>query len=249
MIVFLSDLHTRYEIVERQVLAAEAATGTAAEAVVVLGDFGLFEPQLSRFFRRRAFRFPVPVYLIEGNHEDFEHLDALCAQYADCFTHLPRATVHTIAGWRLLALGGVAYMDAHTTPMGSVVRPEDIDRCLLHPPAAVDVIVTHDCPTGIGVANSPGFEHCGPPGLPGSERLVRHFEPPLWIFGHHHRWFDARRGRTEFHGLAQSWCGCAVLSRMEGYRAIPNPIPPRPSWTARLWQGLARRSGRPADAP
>ena len=128
MILFLSDVHCRYGVVNAQIAHAEARTGRPLEAVVVLGDFGFFEPDLRRFFRRQ--RFHRPVFVVEGNHEDFDRLPRLAETYRGAFTHLPRATLHTIGGHRCLALGGAAYMDAHTTPRGAVVGAADIEACL-----------------------------------------------------------------------------------------------------------------------
>lgn len=209
MILFLSDVHCRYGVVNAQIAHAEARTGRPFDAVVVLGDFGFFEPDLRRFFRRQ--RFHRPVFVIEGNHEDFDRLPQLAATYRDAFTYLPRASLHTIGGHRCLALGGAAYMDAGTTPRRAVVSAADIDACLALPPRSASLILTHDCPRGIGVANAPGFEHYGPPGIEGGDRLVEHFAPDLWLFGHHHRWIEGRLGATRCVGLPQSWMGYAML--------------------------------------
>lgn len=211
MIVFLSDLHTRFDLVNLQVTAAEERCGRQAAAVVILGDVGLFEPFLKRFFRERGQRFLRPTCFIEGNHEDFERFDELVAGYADCLTYLPRGSVHALAGRRFLCVGGAAYMDAHVTQRRSLIGPDDIAACLRHAPADVDAILSHDCPAGVGVPNTPGFEHYGAPGFPGSRDLLARFRPDLWVFGHHHKWFRRDVDQTRFRGLAQSWRGCGVL--------------------------------------
>ena len=212
MILFLSDVHCRYEVVDRQVAHAEEELGVSISDVLVLGDFGLFEPFLKRFFRKQGKHFLRPTNFIEGNHEDFDHFEGLVARYRDVIAYLPRSTVHTIAGASTLALGGVRYMDAHTTPLRAEIREADIARCLALPAGSVDIVISHDCPTGIGVPNEPGFEHYGPPGFAGSEQILAHFQPRLWVFGHHHRWFDRTIAGTRFFGLPQSWLGCAVLT-------------------------------------
>lgn len=233
MICLLSDVHCRYGVITAQLLDAETRFGIPPDAVVVLGDLGLFEPFLTRFFRRSGERFPVPVHFIEGNHEDFNRFDRLVRRYEDVLHYLPRGSVHALAGVRVLALGGVTYMDAHTTPAAAEVRPRDIARCLRHPRDGVEIVLSHDCPAGIGVTNRPGFEHYGPPGLIGSSQLLQHFEPRLWIFGHHHRWFDRTIGATRFFGLPQSWVGYAVLGNDGQLVAVDHAVADvrQPGWT------------------
>ncbi len=224
MILFLSDVHCRYGIVNVQIAHAEARAGRSVDAVVVLGDFGLFDPDLRRFFRRRGGRFARPVSVIEGNHEDFDHLPRIVWDYRDVFTYLPRASLASIGGWRCLALGGAAYMDAHSTPRGSTLGGRDVDACLAHPPRSADLILSHDCPRGIGVDNAPGFEHYGPPGFAGGDRIVGHFSPSLWLFGHHHRWIEGCLGTTRCVGLPQSWMGYAVLDDERRLETVDHAI-------------------------
>lgn len=238
MILFLSDVHTQYDIINRQIAAAEAHAGTPVAAVVVLGDFGLFEPHLHACFRRRGQRILRPLYFIEGNHEDFDRIEELIAAYRDFLTYLPRGTVQTIAGHRFLCFGGTAYMDAHTTPPGAVIRPEQIRACLALPPDAADIVLTHDCPSGVGVPNSPGFEHYGDPGFPGSRELLAHFRPRLWLFGHHHKWFDRTVGTTRFCGIARSWTGYGLLHDDGGIELVPSEIAMPDDFWSRLRQRL-----------
>ena len=106
-------------------------------------------------------------------------------------------------------------MDAGTTPRGSEITTADIDACLAYSPQAVDLILSHDCPTDIGVPNTLGLEHYGAPGEPRLARLATHFQPRWWFFGHHHRWFDLTRDGTRYIGLPQSWVGY-VLFHSEG---------------------------------
>lgn len=92
-ILLLSDVHARYGVVDAQVEHAQQELGCAVDQVLVLGDFGLFGDDLQRHFRRDRRRFSHPVSFIEGNHEDFAAFERLVRDYADVFTHLPRASV------------------------------------------------------------------------------------------------------------------------------------------------------------
>ncbi len=245
MILFLSDVHCRYGVVNLQIAAAEARQGRPVDAVVVLGDFGLFEPDLRSFFRRRRERFTRPVFMIEGNHEDFDRLPRLAADYRDVFTHLVRGSLHTLDGHRCLCLGGAAYMDAHTTPRASLLTPADVEGCLRHAPRTADLILSHDCPRGIGVTSAPGFEHYGLPGFVGGDRLVAHFAPRLWIFGHHHRWIEGSLGATRCVGLPQSWEGYALLGGDGRLETVTHSVRVPPSGFAAR---LARRMALPFRA-
>ena len=236
MILLLSDVHCLYGIVNKQIAHAETTTGRPVDAVVILGDVGLFEPQLGHFFRRDGERFLRPTYFIEGNHEDHDHLTALATAYRHLLVYLPRGSVHTIDGCRFLCLGGTGYMDAHTTPRAAVITPKDIEGCLTLAQDAIDVIISHDCPQGIGIPNSPGFEHYGPPGFEGSAALLKHFSPRLWVFGHHHKWYDHSGGGSRFVGLAQSWKGYGLLDRDGTLQVVRHRVfLDTPFWT-RLWR-------------
>lgn len=240
MILLITDLHCQYHLVDAQVAFAEQTTGCEVGSVIVLGDFGLFEHSLRSFFREQNRRFGRKVYFIEGNHEEFTAFDDLARQYSDCFTHLPRGTVHSIDGYRILALGGAAYMDAATTPMGCEIQPRDIQACLALPADGVDIVLSHDCPRGIGVRNSPGFEHYGAPGFPRGKEIAAHLSPRLWVFGHHHRWFESEQGTTRYVGLAESWKGFALLDSSHSLRVVKNFIDPPPGFWGALWGRLKR---------
>ena len=237
MILLLGDVHCQYDLVNIQLDHAERHVGRPVEAVVLLGDLGLFEPFLSRFFRKRGERFRRPTYFVEGNHEDFSCFDTLVRKYADVITHLPRATVHTIGRWRALAFGGAAYMDAHATPPGAVIRPEDIAASLQHASDCIDIVLSHDCPSDLGVPATPGLEYYGSPGFPDGERIRRHFCPRLWAFGHHHRWFDKMLDSTRFYGLAESWHGYGLLFEPASLEIVLHHVPP----PAGFWTRLERR--------
>jgi len=244
VILFISDVHGRFELINAQTAHAELWLERPVDAVVLAGDLGLFEPHLSSFFRKQRQRFLRPFYFIEGNHEDFDALDVLVRRYADVMTHLPRGTLWEIAGHKVLALGGVSYMDALNTPRASLLNPADIARCLEHPPGAAEVLVTHDCPCGIGMANSPTYGHLGPPGFAGSRELLAHLRPPTWVFGHFHRRFEACVADTRFFGLPMGWHGYALLHDDGRFEYVDHSIPAPPGWWERIKQRWLGRTSR-----
>jgi predicted phosphodiesterase len=240
MILLLTDVHCRYHLVNEQIAFAEKEHGETVTSVLVLGDFGLFAHTLQEFFRRRQQRFLRPVFIIEGNHEDFRVFSELVQEYQQEFTYLPRGSVRTIDGIRFLALGGAAYMDAMTTPPGAEIRESDLQACLAHPPGSVDIVLSHDCPQEIGVKNAPGFEHYAPPGFPGGIAIAAYLKPRLWFFGHHHRWFGAELPPTRYHGLPESWNGFILLRDNFQVSLVPHEIPLPASLWSQAWQAVKK---------
>lgn len=244
-VLLLSDVHTRYRVIERQTEHAEGA-GESVERIVVLGDFGFFGDELRDCFRRDGFRFRRPVATLDGNHEDHGALPDLVRAYDDVVTYLPRGGLHRLGPWSALCLGGARYMDAASTPRGSEVTAADLAVALGHPHAAVDVVLSHDCPAGIGVPNARGLEHYGPPGVPEFRDVAARYRPRIWFFGHHHRWFDEMVEGTRFLGLPQSWDGYVRLTVDGEVEMVEHAVPQgRPSWWRRWLEAGFRASPSP----
>ncbi len=237
-LLLISDVHGRFGVVDAQIAHAQEVLGRSVERVLVLGDFGLFGADLHRHFRQDRRRFARPVAFIEGNHEDFVAFDRLVRDYADVITHLPRSTVQCLGGRNFLCIGGARYMDAWSTPSGSEIRDRDIGACLEHAPGSIDIVISHDCPTGIGVTSDVDFAHLGSPGVAGLARVAAHLQPRWWIFGHHHRWHECERDGTRYLGLPQSWQGYALLEPGGGLLRVEHEIAlqARPRW--RRWVGM-----------
>lgn len=212
MILLLGDVHGELDVINRQIHHARTTMGFVVDLVIQLGDFGVYRDVFSRFFDTEGQRFDAPVYFIDGNHEDFLFLDSAAIKYAHCLTHLKRGQVQTLAGYRMLFLGGSSYMDPINTPPGAVVTRADIERCLAHDPQDVDIVLTHDCPRRVCVPGSPEFDYCGPTGCAWTDELLDHFHPKLWFFAHHHRRFERREAGTDFFGLDLSFKGYTILN-------------------------------------
>lgn len=237
-ILLISDLHTRYFVINEQIRHAEESSAGAIDSVLVLGDFGFFGEEMHEYFRRGANRFLKPVSCIEGNHEDHGELTNLADRFADVVTYLPRGSICELGTQRGLCLGGARYMDAWSTPRGCEITDADLDACLAHAPGAVDIMLSHDCPADIGMPNTPGLEYYGKPGVPEMARLADHFAPRLWFFGHHHRWFDLQREGTRYIGLPQSWSGYALLHPDGEVDLVRNEVATGSRSRWRRWLGL-----------
>lgn len=233
--LLISDVHARYGVVNAQLRHARDELGRDVDEVFVLGDFGFFGDAMHAHFRRDGRRFDRPVACIEGNHEDHGALAGLARAYADVVTHVGRGELRGVGPCRALCLGGARYMDAGTTPRGTEITDADLRRALAHPPDAVDLVLTHDCPDGIGVPNTPGFEHYGAPGVPGLARIAARYRPRWWVFGHHHRWFDVERDGTRYVGLPRSWSGYALLDGEGNVQTVAHDVPARGDVRRRRW--------------
>ncbi len=237
-LLLLSDLHARYHLVDAQIAHAEDELGQAVSSVVVLGDFGMFAPNLYAYFRRDAARFTREVAFVEGNHEDFANFQELKERYRDVVTHLERGQVRRIGLWRCLCVGGAKYMDSWSTPHGSEITPDDIATCLAQLPGSIDLVLSHDCPSDLGVPSNQELLHLGPPGLAGLAEVARHLRPRWWFFGHHHRWHDCERAGTRFVGLPQSFEGYVLLRDDGELIKVAHEVAharPRPWWRRLLW--------------
>jgi Icc-related predicted phosphoesterase len=235
--MLVSDVHCQYGLIDKQIIHAEALFKKEIAQVIVLGDLGYFEHELNVFFKHNPHGFLRPVAFIDGNHEDFAALHDQATRFSPVLTYLPRASLHRFANFSMLAFGGAAYMDAGVTPLGSEITEEQINNCLKLPKDGVDVVISHDCPQGIGLRNHPGFEHYGPPGFQRGLEIVEHLQPGLWFFGHHHRWFDRQCGSTRFIGIAEIWKGYALLMDNAEVIIQQNELSRRLSWWQRFWFG------------
>lgn len=238
MILIISDVHGFYEVINDQVAHAEELTGKSIKQVVVLGDFGLYSDKLHRYFNRQKKTIHRPVYFIDGNHEEFERFPELLKDYSHHLTHFPRGTIQRLCEHNCLCLGGSSYIDGLNTPEAAEIKDHEIDLCLNFPADEVDIILTHDCPEGIGVPHSRGWDIQGPTGFSRGRELKNHFDPKLWLFGHHHKWFHKQVGGTRFVGLPISWEGYVILE--SGFRIQPvrNVVVPEQPFLKRRFWGL-----------
>lgn len=112
MILLLGDTHGDYFILQD---AIDKANEVGATALIQLGDFGLFGKDNGHHFRRVCQRANLPVYFIEGNHDDcsrwLEYKEVTPIWDDTNLFYIPRGTVMELDGRTLAFMGGASSID------------------------------------------------------------------------------------------------------------------------------------------
>jgi Icc-related predicted phosphoesterase len=168
MILLLGDIHGDWSILQSAILKAEEVGATA---LIQVGDFGLFRggqtelgaklPHNENDFYRVVSKSKIPVYFIEGNHDDCDrwlYYTEITQVFDDApFYYVPRGTVMELDGRTLAFMGGASSINkkwslrdgAHWTPLEDI-RQEDIDKLLQNSEGKkIDIFVTHIPPHSV----------------------------------------------------------------------------------------------------
>lgn len=160
-VLIVGDTHERHA--ELAALLRELQTLYGIEAAIQVGDFGFTREAMGRL-QEDGIRFPVPLYAIDGNHDDHPWLLQSGLVHAPGewrkehnLTYQPRASVARIGGATVGFLGGALHVDrpqnrhaAHRTA-NYILREERERAAALFNRERPDLLVTHTCPAGIGV--------------------------------------------------------------------------------------------------
>lgn len=230
-VLLVGDTHGNVAWLERVVYPAAARHD--ADVIFQIGDFGWW-PRISTndAFRSMARRSPVPLWWIDGNHEDHASLgrDVIDAGRASsdglvdlggnlCF--VPRGTRLDLDGVSVLACGGAHSIDRRTRTVGidwfdeEHVTDAEVERC--SGGGSADVFIGHDAPAGWTIPNLPserGLPNLWHVELPACwdhrrqlGRIMEHVEPKLVVHGHYHSGYqlnlDAGWGPIDVVGLSQ----------------------------------------------
>lgn len=224
-ILIVGDVHGQlFDLAE---MLSRAKSELRVGAALQVGDFGFFPEILDP---EAELRFPVPVYAIDGNHENHPWLstcvaDGTTRKWRDRLNlhYQPRGSLARIDKTTVGFLGGALHVDRpqhfdSTNGVANYILNEDIEKALgVFNGARPDIIVTHSCPSGIGIGiqGNPLFTfgvavHIAAAGFdPGPEndcgdimlsRLHRslEFRPAAWVFGHFHTDHRKRIDSTDF---------------------------------------------------
>ena len=157
MILLLGDIHGDYKVLER---AINMATQADATAIIQVGDFGLFRGAgmaNETHFRKVMKDSKIPVYFIDGNHDDCDRWLAYTEvnrvwDDANLF-YIPRGTVMEMDNNLIAFMGGAASIDkawrlkdgAHWTATENISPQEVLHLFENAKNKQIDMFITH-CP-------------------------------------------------------------------------------------------------------
>jgi hypothetical protein len=164
MIYILGDIHGNHEILERL-----SAMVQPDDTVIQVGDFGIYGAELFRLGGKYFHGFPCKVYVIDGNHEDFNIINTWSkdepTEFAPNFFYMPRGYVTEIEGELFGFLGGAESVDkawrvqegpSRSWYFEERITDSDIDRLMKNLNGrAPDVLITHSPPQFVNAANFP----------------------------------------------------------------------------------------------
>lgn len=155
MILLLGDIHGDVGILYDAIKKAEKAEATA---LIQVGDFGLFRGSANyEGFRRATKDTQIPVYFIDGNHDDchrWTRETELLRIWDDCnLWYIPRGTVMEMDGRTIAFMGGAASIDKESRlrygwhwDKEENISPEEVLRLMDNAKGkTIDMLITH-CP-------------------------------------------------------------------------------------------------------
>jgi predicted phosphodiesterase len=198
---------------------------SGANAILHLGDFGFWvdSEATDRYLQgveQEAQEWEIPIYWVDGNHEDHSRTAEFNSPDRPMTVHLPRGFRWTWWGKRFMALGGAFSVDRYMRTenvgwwAGEELSLNDIEYASRDDGVPVDVVVAHDCPTGVDI---PGVgadfktqvrgefpDHMLYGASVHRDKVRRVYDatcPKLWAHGHYHRCYERFMGGTRFLGL------------------------------------------------
>jgi len=214
-----------------------------ADAVVQLGDFGfIFRidrddvertlTNLNRWFADSD----IPLYWLDGNHENFEMMAEMGAatdatemvQLRSHITYLPRGLRWEWGGLGFMALGGAHSIDVDDRVPYVSWWPEerithaDVHRALDNGEAGVDVMLTHDSPHHPALDKflrsfrlPYKMEEQSMASRHALDGVVDELKPKLLVHGHYHHRLTGVHGETTILGLNHSKTGAQAWAVLD----------------------------------
>lgn len=193
------------------------------DAIIQLGDFGFWvdNDQTSRYLTSLQdilAETGIQLYWLDGNHEDHGRIGEMSEygpwhdQPFSSICYLPRGWRWEWFGQTWMAVGGAVSVDKHLRTQGvdwwveETLTDEQVEYCTR--PGKVDVIVSHDCPSGVDI---PGLSPPGtfPQWCIYEADIHRRKLREIWdktgakrlYHGHYHSRYDAELGDGLISGL------------------------------------------------
>lgn len=219
IIGFTGDWHGNHRYAQK---AIHYAANNGADVIIQVGDFGIWNPHKSfiNTVNEAALHHNVQVFFVDGNHEDHPWLNAQPVRedgfrvLHDNVAHIPRGTIWTWDGVTFMGLGGAHSVDRQWRTPGVSWFPEETLTYgqafeAATTPHDIDIMVTHDCPSGVDI---PGIEG-NPLGFPKEEiavsdkhrellgYVVGNLQPKILVHGHYHVAYSDTLDSTTIKGL------------------------------------------------
>ncbi len=197
-----------------------------AKAILHTGDFGYrFTAHFLTRLHEALMFVGIPLLFVDGNHDDHQWLARQklsvngLRPLGDWMWHIPRGLRWTWSGLRFLGLGGAHSVDATFRQRGGLMwQPQERITAkqaqLVREGGPADVMLSHDCPTGV---NIPGLH---PEDFPAFEiqrgeqhrkllwKVTDVVRPKAIVHGHYHSAYrvhaDIGYGPVEVVGLAEN---------------------------------------------
>jgi predicted phosphodiesterase len=222
-VLIVGDVHGQHR--ELAEALRQVQTDYRIEAGIQVGDFGFYENIMAELVR-----YPVPLHVIDGNHEDHRWLRRTLRRGAAevwkekaNLIYQPRPSVASLGASKVGFLGGALHVDRpqkHNLLSrfpNYILRRHREQAVALFNREKPDLIVTHSCPSGIGIGvrgsadleqgvaehiSGAGFDagpqdDCGEAELAELWRGLR-YRPRGWVFGHFHCAHEAVVEGTRF---------------------------------------------------
>ena len=178
------------------------------DALIVCGDLGWFPQEIVRnknlymFIEYVTKQKKIPVYFVEGNHEDIPDIfefpieDDGLRHLGPALFHIPRGSVVDIKGVKVFGFGGGHSIDQHMRVEGVSWWREEVPSYEETGDALdsiinndIDLVITHDVPMRVKHILYPGQNQWST--VP---KLIENFVEPLkekeypitWCTGHYH---------------------------------------------------------------
>jgi predicted phosphodiesterase len=163
-VLIIGDVHGQHERLAAILARDQRALGV--EAAIQVGDYG-FDKALAR----RHPSYPIPVHVIDGNHEDHGWLQWALDAGADArwrtslrLFYQPRPSIARLGSTTVGFIGGALHVDRpqrHNREAGLpnyILRRHAEEAAALFNDARPELIVSHSCPSRIGIGVE-GAEH------------------------------------------------------------------------------------------
>jgi Icc-related predicted phosphoesterase len=194
MLGFLGDIHGNTGTLQRAIIKAKEQ---GAAALIQVGDFGWYNSKIQYF---AAVDYQLPVYWIDGNHENHKLIYESTMPHPNCiFVH--RGTVLELDGKKIGFLGGAASVDKEMRLQGyghwsdkELIEESDVAK--LDNIEQLDILVTHTPPQSVidknFDPNNLRFFNLNPktwfdPSARHVEHLWNRLNNPTLICGHMHK--------------------------------------------------------------